>query len=359
MRKYLKFIALCLLAALILWWFGRGLNWAEVRAALTQADWRWVAAAIAVVCSSYLIRAYRWRALLAPLAPAVGLRSLFAATTVGFGAVFLLGRAGEVARPSFLTLSERRVRPGASFITIGVERVYDLTAIIVIFAANLLWFRAPGGALAEYERVRQAGVVLLGLAAAGIIALIIFRRYARPIIGWLETKLAYAPALMQRVGGIALGLLEQLSRALGVLVDARALAVTVGWTVLLWVAITLSYVFMFRAFGLQLDLSATIFVMGWGLVGSLVPTPGGAAGAFHAAAAAGLIFLGIGREQAAAVSIATHLVVFAPAFFLGLYYFMRSGVRLAGLRRAAGETAVMSGDESSFAAAEDKAVARS
>ena len=351
MRKYLKFIALCLLAALILWWFGRGLDWTEVRAALTQADWRWVAAAIGVVCSSYFIRAFRWRALLAPLAPAVSLRSLFAATTVGFGAVFLLGRAGEVARPAFLTLSERRVRPGASFITIGVERVYDLTAIIVIFAANLLWFRAPGRALAEYERVRLAGIVLLCLAMAGITSLIIFRRYARPIIGWLETKLARAPSLMQRIGRIALGLLEQLSRALGVLVDARELAVTVGWTALLWAAITLSYVFMFRAFGLPLDLSSTVFVMGWGLVGSLVPTPGGAAGAFHAAAAAGLIFLGIGREQAAAVSIATHLVVFAPAFFLGLYYFMRSGVRLAGLRRAVEETAEGADTETPFAPA--------
>ncbi|MEJ7700274.1 MAG: hypothetical protein WKF71_11600 [Pyrinomonadaceae bacterium] len=33
--------------------------------------------------------------------------------------------------------------------------------------------------------------------------------------------------------------------------------------------------------------------MGWAAIGSVVPTPGGAAGAFHAATAGGLIFLGV------------------------------------------------------------------
>ena len=73
--------------------------------------------------------------------------------------------------------------------------------------------------------------------------------------------------------------------------------------------------------------------MGWSLVGSLVPTPGGAAGAFHAATAAGLIFLGAAREQAAAVSIILHLVVFAPAVLFGLYYLLRGDIRFKRLRQ--------------------------
>jgi uncharacterized membrane protein YbhN (UPF0104 family) len=89
------------------------------------------------------------------------------------------------------------------------------------------------------------------------------------------------------------------------------------------------------AFGLPFGLKETIFVMGWSLVGSLVPTPGGAAGAFHAATAAGLIFLNRPPNEAAAVSILLHLVAFAPAVVWGLYYFLRGDVSFKRLQRLA------------------------
>ena len=67
-RKYLNFVLLCLLAIALLWWFGRKLDWLKVRAAAGQANWILLAFAVLIVCVAYLLRAYRWRALLAPLA---------------------------------------------------------------------------------------------------------------------------------------------------------------------------------------------------------------------------------------------------------------------------------------------------
>ena len=338
MRKYLKFIALSLLAAAILWWFGSKLDWAGVRAALGRSDRRLIGLAVALICAGYLVRAYRWRALLAPLAPEASLRELFAATTVGFGAIFLIGRAGEVMRPTFLSLRDRSVRPGAAFVTIAVERIYDMAAVVLMFAANLLVFHPPGGDPATFARVRQAGFVLLAAAACGIAGLILFRRFADAVIGRLEAWFARLPKALARVGRILTGLLAQLASSLGVLVDVRELLVTTGWTALLWGSILLADLLVFRAFGLELGVSETIFVMGWALVGSLVPTPGGAAGAFHLATAAGLMVLGATRtrEEAAAISIVLHLALFGPALFFGLYFFLRSDVSLAHLRRLAG-----------------------
>jgi hypothetical protein len=65
-----------------------------------------------------------------------------------------------------------------------------------------------------------------------------------------------------------------------------------------------------------------------------VPTPGGAAGAFHTATAASLLFLknDIRREDAAAVSIAMHLVYFAPAVIFGLYYFFHGDISVERFR---------------------------
>jgi len=329
-RRKWQLIGLSALALIVLWWFGRGLDWSAVRGALRAADWRLIGVAVALVCSTYAIRSSRWRALLAPLA-AARWADLFAATTVGFGAIFTIGRTGEILRPAFLTLRDRRVSPTASFVTIGVERIYDMAAIVLMFAANLLWF-VPSVASAErLAQVRFAGAVLFVGAVAGIGVLILFRFSAGRIARATRTASRRWPRWAQRAAEFGVRFVEQSARALSVLVNGRELAVTIGWTALLWAAIATADLLVLRAFGLPFGIGETIFIMGWALVGSLVPTPGGAAGAFHAATAAGLIFLGVGREQAAAISIVMHLVLFGPALFFGLYYFLRSGLDLARL----------------------------
>lgn len=339
LRKHLKFIALVALAALILWWFGRGLNWAEVRESLGQADALLLVTAIAVVCLTYLLRAFRWRALLAPLTPA-SLRELFVATTVGFGAVFLFGRAGEIVRPVVLPLRDRRVRPAASFVTIMVERLCDMVAVVVLFSANLLWFRAPGSNATELMHVREAGAILLVLVLVGVACLVWFERHSHSVTRWLDERLAGWKFVPERLRHAVVSTLEQLATALQVLAHPRELLVTATWTLLLWLAIVLANGLVIRAFGLPFGFGETVFVLGWALVGSLVPTPGGAAGAFHAATAAGLVFLGVALEKAAAVSIIIHLVDFAPAVFFGFYYLLRGDIQIKRLRELTSPEAV-------------------
>lgn len=338
-RKYLEFGALCLLAVAILWWFGRKLNWQEVREAVSQANPYLLGLAVLVISLAYFFRATRWQALLKPLSPA-SLRNLFIATTVGFGAVFLFGRTGEVVRPVVLPMRDSRVRPGASFVTIMVERIYDMIAVVLLFAFNLLWFTPPVNGAVEFGRVRAAGLVLLSVALVGVIGLALFRKNSRGAIGWVRRILEGLRFIPTRLPRAVISILEQLAGALRVLVDARELALTVGWTVLVWVAIAFANLLVFRAFNLPFGVTETLFVLGWSLVGSLVPTPGGAAGAFHAATAGALIFLGVEREKAAAVSIVLHLVDFGPALVFGLYYIIRGDINLSRLRAKASSESV-------------------
>lgn len=340
MRKYLKFIFLLLLATLILWWFGRGLNWTEVGNSLSQADWRVLAAATAMVCVTYVLRAFRWRALLAPLTKS-SLREVFVATTVGFGAVFVFGRAGEVVRPVVLPLRDRRVRPAASFVTIMIERLCDAVAIVIMFALNLLWFSAPAGRTADFAHVREIGLILLIVTVLGVLALAWFERRSRRAIHWLDVRLNRWRFVPKRLAHVITSTLEQLAKALLILADARELAVTAGWTTAVWATIAIGDLLVLRAFGLPVGMKETIFVMGFAIVGSLAPTPGGAAGAFHAATAYGLLFLGVATlEQAAAVSIVIHLVAYAPALFIGLYYFLRGDISISRLREMTSSEAI-------------------
>lgn len=330
-RKYVEFAALCLLAAALLWWFGRNLNWREVRHSVGTADPLLLVIAVAIISAAYLVRAFRWGALLKPLG-AARLSDLFTATAIGFSAVFLLGRTGEVVRPVVLPMRDPRIRPSAAIVTILIERIYDSTAVALLFAVNLIWFVPPVTLEISFSRVRMVGFALLGCVIFGIIFLIWFRKNSAMLLDALNRLFARWRFIPQRLAKLIIGFLEQLSSALRVLVNAAELAETAGWTVLLWIGIGGANMLVLRAFHLDVGIPETLFVLGWSMLGSLVPTPGGAAGAFHAATATALLFLGVQKDTAAALSIVLHLVDFGPAVIFGLFYFIRGDLSISRLR---------------------------
>jgi uncharacterized membrane protein YbhN (UPF0104 family) len=333
-RRHIEFAALLLLAAALLWWFGRRLDWNLVRAALRSSDWRLIVLGALAIVLGYLWRAFRWRAFLAPLGKA-SLREVWVATVVGFGAILLVGRAGEVVRPVVLLMRDRNVKPAAAFVTILIERLYDSLMVVFAFSVSLALLSLPVGS--DFLHVRQAGWVLVALAITAVVLLVWFRLKSRQFSAWLERVFDRWPRFPLKVRQAVISLVDQLARALSVLANARSLAITLAWTAMLWGSVVTANLLVFRAFDLRIDgrplgLTHALFILGWSMVGSAVPTPGGAAGAFHAATGAGLVLLGVAKEQAAAVAIVLHLVDFGPAAVCGLFYFLRGDINFARLR---------------------------
>src|SRR5688572_27178311 len=332
LRKYLKFILLFLLAIFLFWFFGRNLDLQVVRQSLQQANPWFLGVASLIICVGYLLRAIRWRVLLEPITPS-SLKELFATTTVGFAAIFLIGRAGELVRPMWLPMRDRRVRPSAALVTLGLERIFDLAALACFFAVNLLWFTPPIGREQDFEYLATVGYVLLGAVALGFIGLIIYQRISARVIGWVGrvTDRGFIP---KRIRRIVLSILEKLSGALSILKDWREMLLVSFWSVALWFAISIPTWLVLLAFDMPFTFSDSLVIMGVAAVSSLIPTPGGAAGAFHTATAASLIFLRpeLRPEDAAAASIAMHLVYFAPALVFGLYYFLHGDISIERFR---------------------------
>jgi len=328
---FVRSLALLILAIGIIWWFGRGLDWPKVWSSLSHADWRLLITAILTISFTYILRAYRWRSLLRPFTN-TSIKDLFVANVVGFSAFFFFGRAGEVVRPALLPLRDRKVGTAASFITIFIERICDFVAVVLLFAVNLTWFQAPSGHEIDFQTVRKVGLILLSSVLIGLVVLFLFGRYSTPIVVLLEKKLTAWKFVPKKLCRFVIDLVQQLATALKVIASPRELLPTVSWTLFLWLAIVLGNLFVIRAFGLSFGLRETVFMLGWALIGSLVPTPGGAAGAFHATAASALVFLSVNRELAAAIVIVIHLVDFAPALIFALYYLVRGEVTVARLR---------------------------
>jgi len=329
--KHLKSVLILAIGLGLAWWFISRLDLDTVGAHLRNAKiWPLLLAALLINLTLFA-RSLRWQAFLSPIGKAK-LSNLFAATSVGFGALFIIGRAGsEIIRPAVLSLRER-LRPSATIATILIERIYDTTAVVLLFAITLLSFELPARSASGWQKFGGAhgvGLFLLLVTLSGLVALVLLRLKAEPIIAWLERHSNWLP---QKLAQPLLNLIRHLADGLSVLLNLRELATTFFLTACVWTLVCTATWLTLFAFGLNFSISHIIFILGFGLVGSVVPTPGGSAGAFHAAAAKGLEFLGLDPNLAASVAIVYHLIAFGPPFLIALFYLIRDDISLGQLR---------------------------
>ena len=148
----------------------------------------------------------------------------------------------------------------------------------------------PAGREEDFHYVATVGYVLLGAVAVGFAMLIIYQRISSRVIARMEriTDRSFIP---KRIRRIFLSILEKLADALAILKDWREMLLVSFWSLMLWLSISLPTWLVLRAFDLPFTFSDSLVIMGVAAVRSVVPTPGGAAGAFHTATAASLSFL--------------------------------------------------------------------
>ncbi len=105
------------------------------------------------------------------------------------------------------------------------------------------------------------------------------------------------------------------------------------WSLALWGVQTLTYAWLFIAFGFELGPAAAIPLLALLVVGAAVPTPA-AIGSFHAAAQLGLVGLfGVDNDAAVAYAIVSHAVAFLPLAAIGLALLVRAGLTRASVQR--------------------------
>ena len=107
-------------------------EWLEFRSrrfwqSLAQVRLSYLTWGVLLIYCSYLFRSLRWREFLRPI-KAAGLGNIFTSTLIGFSAVALLGRPGELVRP-FLIARKEQVALSSQFAAWTLERIFDaLTA---------------------------------------------------------------------------------------------------------------------------------------------------------------------------------------------------------------------------------------
>jgi uncharacterized protein (TIRG00374 family) len=278
-----------------------------------------------VLMISHVIRAWRWRYLLEPIKPAIGLRNLFSAVMIGYLFNNILPRAGELARP-YVIGREESISKSAAFGTIVVERIMDTASFL--FLVLIIPFVYNGPLRESFPWLAEAGIIISAGTGTVLILLIIMmlRR------DWTDKLLRIVGHLMpgsfeKRVDGFVHSFLDGL---LFVKRPARFFIIGVS-SVLIWTLYVLMIYIAFFAFHLndKLGLGAAIVLQAISSIGVAIPTPG-ATGSYHAFVAQTLTKL-FSIDGAVALSYATvtHAAGFLGTTIIGLVYFFRDNITLS------------------------------
>lgn len=324
LTRHSALVALATLA--LLYFFFRQADLGGVWRALLAAQPGLLALAVAVTAQTYVIRTWRWQILLAPIEP-LPFVPVFRATVVGFTTTFLLpARAGELIRPWMLS-RETRVSASAAFATVIVERLFDLVAVLALFA---IWRALPVPAGAhEIDGVTPAAILAAALAA-GALALTFLLAGRSERMDPLASQLARV--LPARAATAIVGFMQKFARGLAIMRRPGPIVAALVLSLMLWASIGLMTWLTSRAFDITFPYAASFLLSLFLVVGVAVPTPGGVGG-FHAAYSFAVTRLfDATNEQAVACAIVLHAVSFVPVTIVGLVIMARAGLSIQRAR---------------------------
>jgi len=287
------------IGGLLLFLTFRNINLSEAWDQLSNADFRFVFASLAVSLLSHFLRALRWKMLLQPAGFSTSVYNTFAAVMVGYMANNAVPRLGEVSRCSMLLKSDK-VPFSHSIGSVVLERIIDMLVMMGFIALCFLL---------EYERLMQIveettgtqdgskvgiGYYLLVLLPFTILAIFLVRKY----LDKLEEIPVFAKviAFIKNVGLSAIGIFRLRNPGRFVML-----------TIAIWICYILQYYVCFFALTETSDLSFyfAMMVMVIGGIGIILPVPGGV-GAFHFFCQLTFITFGYSEQSGAAYALLIH-----------------------------------------------------
>jgi len=302
------------LAAILLYWSLRGVDWKTVWNTIAGARWEFIAAAGLFTCLSFFLRSLRWRILLnAEENLPVG--AVYCATMAGYlGNAFLPARAGELIRT--LVISGRSSLSKTYVLTTALsERLMDVIALVLWASLILLGVHPKPGWMGGVARTMA---ITAGFGAIVIAILPHTGEFCQNLIRRLPLPLALRERVLHLAGQILLGMraFHNPGRFLGF----------VGLTIVIWLNDAAGTMLAGHALGLPVSFPmAMLLLTGLGLSSALPSTPG-YVGIYQFVAVTVLVPLGIAKSGALAFILLIQAYGYVAVLVLGLpcMYILRS-----------------------------------
>jgi len=167
------------------------------------------------------------------------------------------------------------------------------------------------------------GASLILLAVMAPVLLVLF--WPRGVIRIVERLTARIPS--PRADALVKGL-EAFVDGLRALRDPRLLVPALAWSLVFWLWHSWAFWLGFRAFGIEADFMAALFLNAVLAFFVAVPSSPGFFGTFHAGAVVGLTVYGVPEDRILSFAFGQHLGGFIPVTLIGLWYTWRLGLTL-------------------------------
>jgi uncharacterized protein (TIRG00374 family) len=287
---------------------------------LRRAEPGWLVLLLAFVAADVLLRAIRWRVLLAPLAD-VPLRTTLSSLLVGYLANNVLpARLGEIVRSH--DLGERAgVSRSMVLGTIVVERVVDTVVVVAIAAIAILVLSVRGVV---------ASAVLVGLAVTALLVVAI-------AVGIVAHRLPGAHRLRAALGRWPRvhDVLRKLRAGLAIASDARTMAAAVALSVGSWSCTVLAFAAAAQAVGIEPTMGQAALLAAGTNLATAIPAAPGYVGTFELATVTIAGSVGISAAPALAFAVLVHATTLlltsvggATAYALGSRRRSQAGTRV-------------------------------
>ena len=322
-RKSFLFLCLAIIGIYLLYKLSAwGFDWSLFLSSLKNLQPGWLAASIFATMLTYIARAFRWQVLLNPL-KSVRMGSLITTNLLGFSAIYLIGRPGELVRPLWLT-RQARIPLTASVATVIVERMLDTLMLIALFGWALLVVQLPSAAEHTITLMKNAAWVMVATSVAAIIFLFFFRSNVDRINRYVPFKRLHS-------------LLKNFAEGLSFLDRTRTFGLALVHSVVVWVTIVLQFWFMLLGMNFNFPVSAATLIMVGAAIGSVAQLPA-VGGGFQALYVFFMTtFFGIPAERAVASALIAWISQSVPTIVAGGVYMITHGLSLKDLRTATAE----------------------
>jgi glycosyltransferase 2 family protein len=346
-------IALCLLIYLqVRAW--KTFDWQMFWSRTEHIDWLYASYGLALTYFAYVLRAVRWRIFLKPVRKTTTAH-LLAPQFVGFAALALLGRAGEMIRP-YIIAKKERLTFTSQIAVWGVERIFDMGSFAVLLALSFLspdlralpfyqghwvqhqwhWLKfvpfyhgswyVPG--------LREFSFLLMGFIVALVIGIVIIRRSGDRVAQFLHDRVGgFSPKLAHHLREKVLSF----SNGLETIQDLGSAMQLVAVSLFMWVLIAFAYYTVTHAYAgklRELTLPLQVVLMGSSMVGSMLQLP--AVGGGSQLATISMLNSGFGIEKELAVSCGILLwaITFMSVIPMGLLLARREHVSIRAVAEA-------------------------
>jgi uncharacterized protein (TIRG00374 family) len=329
----LKIGAVAVLSVVLLYFFGRSVEWKDVPAQIVDVNIPLFLLAVLLSALHFLTRSLRWQILIAREKLNVRFRNLVAANVVGFTVSFLFpGRLGELVKPLYLARKEG-LRPGFAVGTVVVERLFDMVTMCLLLGLFLLarplfassWpIRPEIGERLTFLGI--AGLVLAAVILAFILVLYFFRDRVVKAVGFVLRPSPKARTTVQR-------LMHEFIDGLRFFRTARQLVLYAVLSLVVWLGMVLFYWVFFFAYHLRLPYFVVLPYVFLTAVGASIPTPGMVGGFDYFSKLGMVLVLRIAPARAAGLTVVVHALQLAVTCLLGYAILAREGLTLLQLKK--------------------------